>query len=316
MKKQNALIMAALCVLVGMFSTLAHAGEAKPIKLGFSPGGSNEFVFDTGVLRGKLHAGGKSTGLSSVVDVASGLPLDRGEPGPGAPAFGLFSHYRVFSANHRYGTAAWDWPSEARLQGDGSVEVHWPTAPERPFELRAVYRWAAPNILDLETRVVAKTDLARFESFLASYFAQDFTNSSVYVSRVPSGAGAKGFMPAERSAGIWQVFPRDESVIPIIRDGRWKLEPHPLDWVVMPHLEKPLGMRRSPVSGLTAVLMSPPEDCFALSTPYQEESHNSMYLSLFGRDLRAGETARACARLVIGSRLSEAEMARFYNVYR
>ena len=27
----------------------------------------NEFAFDTGVLRGKLRAGGKSTGLSSVV---------------------------------------------------------------------------------------------------------------------------------------------------------------------------------------------------------------------------------------------------------
>ena len=63
---------------------------------------------------------------------------------------------------------------------DGSVEVRWPSAEDRPFELRALYRWAAPDTLDLETSVQAKTNLAKFESFLASYFAQGFTNACVY----------------------------------------------------------------------------------------------------------------------------------------
>ena len=273
-----------LSVIALVLCAPARTGHAEQTSLAFSKGASNEFTFDTGVLRGKLRAGGKSTGLSSVVDVASGVRLDR----------------------------SWDRPSEAALLPDGSVRVVWPPAAEYPFELQAVYRWAAPNVLDLETRVTAKTSLPKFESFLASYFAEDFTNSSVYVSHTPGG-GTKGFMAAERSAGIWQAFPRAESDIPVIRDGRWKLPPNPVDWVIMPRLEKPLSLRRSPVTGLTAVFLSPPEDCFAISTPQQAEPHNSMYLSLFGRALQPGETARARARLVIGSKLSDAEMVRLYD---
>ena len=152
----------------------AGAGETTGNgKLAFFASGTNEFTFDTGVLKGKLRAGGKSTGLSSVVHLPTGLTLDS--------SMGLFGHYRVFSANKRYGTAAWDWPSEARLRPDGSVEVRWPSAEDRPFELRAVYRWAAPDTLDLETSVQAKTNLAKFESFLASYFSEGFTNACVYV---------------------------------------------------------------------------------------------------------------------------------------
>jgi len=79
---------------------------------------------------------------------------------------GLFGHYRVFSANKRHGTAAWYWPSDAQLRQDGSVEVRWPAAEDRPFELRAVYRWAAPDTLDLETSVQAKTNLAKFTRML------------------------------------------------------------------------------------------------------------------------------------------------------
>jgi hypothetical protein len=228
---------------------------------------------------------------------------------------GLFGHYRVFASNHRYGTGAWDWPSEAKLASDRSVEVRWPATADRPFELMALYRWATPDTLDLETRVEAKVDLLKFESFLASYFAEEFTNSLVYVRDVPNHPGTKGFMPAEQSYGVWQAFPRDDSATAIIRDGRWKLEPNPVDWVIMPRLASPLGIRRSPAGGLTAVLMSPPQDCFALLTPQQAEPHNSLYLSLFGRDLKGGETARARARLVIGSKFSDGDIVRNHQAY-
>ena len=151
--------LAVALVLCG--TCLAHAQVQQPGNqvLSFSLSGTNEFAFDTGVLKGKLRAAGKSRGLSSVVHLPTGATLDS--------STGLFGHYRVFSANKRYGTAAWDWPSDARLRQDGSVEVCWPSTDDRPFELRAVYRWAAPDTLDLETTVQAKTDLAKFESFMA-----------------------------------------------------------------------------------------------------------------------------------------------------
>jgi len=281
----------------------AQSNPPDKAKLAFAASGTNEFTFDTGVLKGKLRAGGKSTGLSSVVHLPTGVTLDS--------SMGLFGHYRVFSANKRYGTAAWDWPSEAKLRPDGSVEVHWPSADDRPFELSAVYRWAAPNTLDLETSVQAKTNLAKFESFLASYFGGSFTNSLVRV-RFNNQAW---FTSADKSDGAWQAFPRDDEAVSIIQDGRWKFPPNPVDWVIRPQLSKPIGIRLCGAISLQAILMSPPQDCFAVLTPFDVEPHRSMYLSLFGKDLKAGETARARARLLVASDLHEAEIVKACEDY-
>ncbi|HSA09074.1 MAG TPA: hypothetical protein P5205_01770 [Candidatus Paceibacterota bacterium] len=281
-------MLATACMLVVQPAGGASAGGS----LAFTAAGAKELEFNTGVLKGKLRAGGKSTGLSSVVHLPTGLILDS--------SMGLLGHYRVFSANQRYGNAAWDWPSDARLRPDGSVEVCWTSAEDRPFELRANYRWAAPDTLDLETIVQARTNLAKFESFLGSYFSGGFTNSCVYA----RSNGQACLIRADKSIGIWQAFPRDDEAVSTIQDGRWKFPPSPVDWVIRPYLVKPLGVRRCPANELQALLMSPPRDCFAVLTPFETEGHRSMYLSLFGRDLKTGETARARARLVIGTNLS------------
>ena len=52
--------------------------------------------------------------------------------------------------------------------------------------------------------------------------------------------------------------------------------------------------------------MSPPSDCFGVLTPFEAEGHRSTYLSLFGNDLKAGETAKARTRLVVGTNLTDA----------
>ena len=262
----------AMCGVSLARAQLKPSGNGKPV---FSASGTNEFAFDTGVLKGKLRAGGKSTGLSSVVHLPTGLTMDS--------SMGLFGHYRVFSANKRYG----------------------------PFELRALYRWAAPDTLDLETSVQAKMNLAKFESFLASYFAEGFTNACVYA-RSNSQAW---LMAVDKNGGAWQAFPRDDEAVSIIQDGRWKFQPNPVDWVIRPHLAKPLGVRRSPPNDLAALLMSPPQDCFAVLTPFEAEPHRSMYLSLFGKNLKAGESARARARLVIGTGLAGETIDRLYSDY-
>lgn len=286
--------------LLGGFLVHAVASASPDPKLVFARGENNEFTFNTGFVRGKLRAGGRSAGLSSVVHT-SGARLDA--------SMGLLGHYRVFTANKRYGTAAWNWPSEARLTPDGSVEVRWPPAADRPFELRATYRVAALNAVDLETVVEAKTNLEKFESFVASYFTSSFTNSTVDASR------GESFLAAEPAAGVWQVFPRDESAISIIKDGRWNIEPNPVDWSIRPAFTRPLGFRKAPATGLTAVLMSPASDCFAIFTPHQSEGHYSMYLSLFGRDVKRGETAKACIRLLISVNPKEPAMRQFHSAY-
>lgn len=83
----------------------------------------------------------------------------------------------------------------------------------------------------------------------------------------------------------------------------------------MPFLAGPLGVRRSAKLGLTALVMAPPQDCFAVATPYGEEGHGSLYLSLFGLDLKKGDSASARSRLVIARGLSDDQAIALYDAY-
>ncbi|MCL4176806.1 MAG: hypothetical protein KJ072_03540 [Verrucomicrobia bacterium] len=274
---------------------------------GFQPADDGGFTFDTGVLRGKLRAGGKSVGLSEVIHVPSGTRLDRSQ--------GLFSHYRVVTRGKRYGGGAWDWPCTATLRPDGAVEARFPAAEGRPIELKAVYHWYDPATLDLETTVRAVEDLPGFECFLASYFTEGFTNALAYVQPAPGANNQPGFLAAQQSAADWHMFPRDAAAVAIIQDGRWQLEPHPVTWSIRPFLARPLALRRAPAADLVAVLMAPATDCFAVATPFETEGHYSTYLSLFGRDIQAGETVRARARLVIAAGAPDSQWLRLSEEY-
>lgn len=281
--------------------------KAELSKLAFAPGVSGEYTFDTGLLRGKLRQGGKSLGLSEVVHAPSGARLDRG--------VGILSTYRVFTTAKRHWTAGWDRPSTARLLSDGAVAVTWPAADGRPFELSTVYRWKDAQTLDVETTVKALKDLSDFEVFLASYCHESLRSPFVYVRKNPEASGKPGLLPARKSFGDWQMFPRDDSVVDIIRDGRWTQEPHPVDWAIMPHLAAPVCVRRGSATDVTVILMAPPEDCFAVATPYEGEGHYSLYLSLFGRDVKAGRTATAHSRLVVTTTTSDAQVLDLYEQY-
>lgn len=297
-----------MTTIIFLFAIILCASSAAPAdrsRLRFTPAGTGEFTFDTGLLSGKLRAEGKSVGLLPVVHIPSGATLTR--------SMGFAGHYRVFSTNKRYGPGAWYWPSEAKLAGDGSVETHWSADAERPFDMWAVYRWVAPGTLDVETRVLSSTDILDFEVFEAQYFSEGFSESLVYARGGPEGKPA--FIPAEQSAGVWQMFPRDGEAVKMIRDGRWKIPPSPVDWVIRPVLEQPVGIRRHRGSGLAIVMMAPPEDCFAVSTPHQAEGHYSMYFSLFGRTLKAGEPARARVRIMLMTAPTDKEVLDAYKAY-
>ena len=266
-----------------------------------------QFPFDTSLFRGVLRQGDKSRGIVPLVDVASGTEL--------AGDYGIVSHYRLLDDRHRYGHAAWDWKSTARPLADGAVETAWVADAEHPFDLTAVYRWSAPDTLDVTTRVTARADLVRFESFLASYF-RGFPQAMAYVQACPETGGKPGLLGATQQGGPWQMFPRDEAAVATITDGRWRREPNPVDWKIRPRLAGAMAVRRDPASGLTAVLMSPPQDCFAVSMPFGAEGHRSLYLSLFGRDLKSGETATARTRLVIRRGLTDDQAVALYKSYR
>lgn len=283
----------------GAWALCAGLNMAAPAELGFQAAG-DEFLFDTGVLKGKLREGGKSLGLTWVVHVPSGQVISR--------SMGLMGHYRVFTANRRWGDAAWSWASRGALKPDKKVEVYW-AEQGRPFALRAVYGWRQAGVLDVETGVEAKEDLPDFEVFLASYFSSEFKECRVYAGSPPA------WIPTEPEAGVWQMFPRDPKAVSLIQDGRWSYPPSPVNWAIRPTLAAPVGIRRAPALGLTAAIMAPPEDCFAVAAPHQTEGHYSLYLSLFGRTIPAGEAARARARLVLAADLEDSAVVKLYQDY-
>lgn len=266
--------------------------------LGFHPAEGGAFRFDTGVLKGTLRNEGRSIGLLPVVHVSTGIEMAR--------SMGLFGVYRVFSDGRRYGNGMWSWPSEA-TEGGGAVAVRWPADADRPFEMQAVYRWAGPDTLDLAISVRPARELRGFETFLAAYFGERFNRASALVK------GGR-LLEADRARGAWQMFPRDKRAVALIRDGRWKLPPNPVDWAVRPEFEWPVAVRREP-QGLAAVIMAPARDCFAVAMPEQEDTHYSIYLSLFGRDLKKGARARARARLALVHSPGERQIRQMYRDY-
>lgn len=281
-------------VFLGAAAALAAPALPPEAGLRFHPAPGGGFRFDTGMLAGKAGAGG--LGLTDVVHVPSGMPVSQ--------RHGLFSIYRVFSGGTRHGRAAWEWTCEARATAAGELELHWPASGGRPFVLRAVYRWAAPDTLDLETQVEAQAGLPEFETFVSCYFSPLFNQTAAY-SRPPGEAPR--FVPAEERDGNWQWFPRDAAAAALVGRGRYKIPPNPVDWAMRPPLAAPVALRRAPEAGLAAAVMARPEECIGLAMPYGTEAHYSIYTALFGRTVAAGQSARARARLKVGA-LTDAQV--------
>jgi formylglycine-generating enzyme required for sulfatase activity len=277
--------------------------EPQPTALAFAPDGEGGYIFDTGILRGRIHADGTSFGLSQLTHIPSGAHLDRGA--------GILSYYRIFSADKRYGNAAFEWPSKAAVLPDGALQITWPSSAERPFEMTATYRWHNAATLDVETAVTAVETLEDFEVFLASYFDPAFASPYMYV----KADDTDRFLLAEQTRGDWQMFPRDDAAAKLIRDGRWKIEPNPVDWAETVHMAAPLCFRRRNTGDVTVALMAPPGDCFATSTPYEGEGHFSLYLSLIGRDIPAGTTEEARSRFTVTAEAPDQQILTLYEAY-
>ncbi len=294
------MVLLSACTIIAFTSSPAAGADG----LSFLGPTNGEYQFDTGTLKGVLHGGGRSTGLLPVSDVASGKVLTK--------SMGWLSPYRTLSTGTQHGYGAWDWASETKLLPDGAVEVRWSANDTYPLNMTAVYRWTAANTADLQIAVTPQKDLPKLEIFMASYF-EGFTQAFVYAQ--DAAAGQAKFIPALKEDAVWQVFPRDAEVAKLVGDGRWQHPPAPVTWTIRNQLARPLAIRRNAELGLTALVMSPPEDCFAVYTPYGEEAHGSLYLGLLGRDVKAGQTAIGRARLVIGRAVSDEQAVKLFQEY-
>lgn len=306
------------CILAFMALAVTSISVAAEPLLSFQPEGDGIYVFDTGTLRGRLRLNGQNQGISELIYVPNGQEVTYG--GRKLP---VMSHYRLFTTGTRYGHAARSWPTECKLLEDGAVEAGFKPNEEYPFTMRAVFRLGAPDAIDVETTVTAKEDLPRFEVFLSNYFGEGY-DASVYVIHSLRSPGKPFFIRADHNplvAGNYLLFPRDRESVLDVFDGRWQQPPNPVEWCITRYLAAPMGVRRHKETGLTALVMAPREDCFAVSTPYNQDppdgvaNHRSLYLSLFGRDVAKDETVSARSRLQILAQPTDKAIEKCYEAY-
>lgn len=283
--------------------------------LGFQPAGDRLFDFNTGVVKGQLRGNGQYQGISSFVDLKTGKELTR--------SAGIFSYYRILSQDKRWGKAARDWPMTAQLLPDGAVRIDWIPQEDHPLAMTAIYRWASPTTLDLETLVQPKVEMPKFEVFLSSYFDLSL-QAYPYVQPLRPQAEKPTFMAAECSAlvkGSYLAFPIDRQSAQMFFDRRWAPEHGYVPFSVSRMLEVPMVVKRDDAKTIGILLMSRPGDCFGMSMSYHLDppdgiaGHGSIYISLFGKDLAAGQSARACVRLVIEHSLTDERAVELYREY-
>ncbi|NLX97285.1 MAG: hypothetical protein GXY83_14015 [Rhodopirellula sp.] len=296
---------------------IAAAVQAQTGSLAFSPPEGGYSAFDTGPFKGRMKLDGKYQGIASIVDAASGMEL--------AKPPGLLSYYRVFSTDTRYGNAARDWPLSVKVHEDGALEIRFPPGEDHPLEITGTFRWVAPDTLDLQTVVKPQVAMPRMEVFLSTYVVAGF-DALIYVkpNRFATETSPE-FLRAdwcELFDGNYLVFPRDRQSLLMVYDQRWEIPPSPVTWAFARYLAAPVALRRHAESGITVAWMAPPEDCFAVLTPYNKQppdnvaGHSSLYLSLFGKDVAAGETARAHCRMVIAKGMDDEQVLQRFAKYR
>jgi len=307
-------------LIISLLTATAAAESADPR---FKPVGEGWFAFDTGVVKGRLQCDGKSQGMPSFVDVKTGTELAYGGGNPG-----IMSFYRLFSAGKRWGDMQKGdtfrgWPQTSQLLSDGGVSIHWPAAEDHPVEVTATFRWVDPSTLDVETVVKPKVAMPAFEIFISSYFSNSFQNF-VYVQPPRFAPGKPHFLAPHGDPmviGTYMAYPRDLRAAQMIYDGRWEQGHSPVQWSVTRFIAAPLALMRDGKSDITVVQMTRPQDCFAVEMPYNltppdgVAGHRSIYFSLFGGDLKAGESARALTRTIVGRDITDEKALEAYATF-
>ncbi len=194
---------------------------------------------------------------------------------------------------------------EVRPEKDGVTLTYLPTV-RRQAKVIIRFTFREPNIIDMDLSVEALANYPGFEILLSSYQAEGFV-SGAYVAK-------KEFEPSEPEQiripdqpmihGVWPFFPRDEAGANLLTDGRHQKG----RWYWRMAIGRRYGFPMAFFSkgDVDVLLMGRPEDVYAVGATYEGDAktdnlaaHRSLYLSLLGEDLAAGETRRTQMRMII-----------------
>ncbi len=269
----------------------------------------DNYYFQNDIVSGRYLTAGEYQGMRSLVHRPTGVEIAAGEKLPG-----LAAPYRVFGNGRRYGDVR-DRPTRVDVTPEGLRIAH-PADAENPFDIVSCYAWNA-DTLDVRYTITAHTDMRAFEFGVSSYLSAGFR---AYVSRQSNvwGETSSEIVPVDvnRMTDVYALFPRNEDAMKTIFDGRWDLPPFPVRYAVPAYFAHALAYRRHVKSGVMAVGMADPKECYAICVPVNNPPENpdpakgyqGIYFYLFGRDLRRGETVATRIRWIVGRNLPDQEI--------
>jgi len=262
---------------------------------------SGTWRFETAELDGLLDPLGRRHGIKTLTHRASGVDVVHEK-------YDLLNLFLLFAQNRCMG-AARDYEREVEVEGD-QMAVTWPANDTHQAELSAVYTLSGPNAVDLAVTVRSQWPYPKYEVFLSNYFNVAMS-PRVYLQQCPyvePPDAPQWVAPTcnDVFAGTGLVFPRDFHAARNSVDGRWTGIWALYQWNPQRMYELPICVQVDADSGVAAVLMSRPEDCYAVVTGYANAhesdpfgNQNPMYLSLFGEDLSPGDERTAHVRLAV-----------------
>ncbi len=262
---------------------------------------SGRWRFETEEMEGLLEPMGARHGIKTLTHKATGVDVVH-------PRYDVLNLFLLFAQNRCMG-AARDYEREVEVEGD-ALRVHWEANETHRAELTAVYEIAGPNLIDLTVTVRSEWPYPAYEVFLSNYFDPSmdpyvYLQGSPYVDPpdVPQWVGTEC---NEVFVGTGLVFPRDFHAARNPVDGRWTSIWALFQWNPQRFYELPLCLQVGPKTGVAGVLMSRPEDCFAVVSGYTNAhpddpfgNQNPLYLSLFGDDLSPGDERTAHVRFAV-----------------
>ena len=265
----------------------------------------HSFRFQTATLSGLLDAEGQAANplcnhrLRNLLYRPTGTRLTPDLVPDVSSRFGL-SLFRIYARNACLGELRAT-PYTARLLENG-VEYAW-----QPFVGHAVavtcrMTVLESNAIDLELELKSYAAYSDYEILLSSYWAPGFAPGG-YV-RLSSGTQQIRPCCNEVYAGQYLYFPRDAQAARLLTDGRGARGRWGWEQCVGRRYAIPMGYFSN--GQVDALLMGRPDDVSAVGMTYAGDEkndpvarHRGLYLSLFGRDLAAGEAWRTRVRLVV-----------------
>jgi len=261
-----------------------------------------EMEFNLSELSGVVNFS-KSHHFSKVLYKPSNMLIS--PDGSGMEHVGLLNFFRVLISGG-YLTELREEKPLVKAEKDG-VTLTWLPTIRRQANVTIRFTFCEPNIIDMDMSVETLTNYPGFEILLSAYLAPGFV-SGAYVAKKEFGPVVPEQIRITDQPmihGVWPFFPRNEAGANLLTDGRHQKGRWYWRMAVGRRYSMPMAFFNK--GEVDVLVMGRPEDVYAVGVTYEGDpetdniaAHRSLYLSMFGEDLVAGEGRRTQMRMIIG----------------